>query len=244
MLAPSCTEERGSVATTDGNLGATSATTAARPSPTAAMVTPARAPGAKADERLRNAATAGNADAVRAAVREGANLEARDEQGRTALLLAAKNDRADVARVLIELGANPDALDEQHDTPWLVTGETGSVEMAEILLEAEPDLTIRNRFGGVSIIPASERGHVAYIRRVVATDIDVNHVNDLGWTALLETVILGDGSTRYQQIVRILLDAGADANLADREGVTALAHARSRGQAEVARLLESAGPNT
>ena len=82
--------------------------------------------------------------------------------------------------------------------------------MLEELLPAHPDLTIRNRYGGISVIPASERGHVDYVRRVVQTGIDVNHVNDLGWTALLEAVILGDGSERYQEIVRILLAAGAD----------------------------------
>lgn len=39
-------------------------------------------------------------------------------------------------------------------------------------------------------------------------ETNVNHVNSLGWTALLEAVILGGGSTRYQDVVRILLDAG------------------------------------
>ena len=70
--------------------------------------------------------------------------------------------------------------------------------MLEVLLPAHPDLTIRNRYGGVSVIPASERGHVAYVRRVLRTGIDVDHVNDLGWTALLEAVILGDGSAPYR----------------------------------------------
>ncbi len=111
-------------------------------------------------------------------------------------------------------------------SPWL-----------EVLLPANPNLRIRNRFGGVSIIPASERGHVDYVRRVVETDIDVNHVNDLGWTALLEAVILGDGSKRYQDIVKILLDAGADRGLADRNGVTARAHAERRGHDAIAALL-------
>jgi uncharacterized protein len=131
-------------------------------------------------------------------------------------------------------------LDDQHDTPWLVTGVTGSVDMLEVLLPARPDLAIRNRFGGTSLIPASERGHVGYVRRVVRTDIDVNHINNLGWTALLEAVILGDGSKRYQQIVMILLDAGADASIADRQGVTALQHAEERGRREVARILRNA----
>ena len=140
------------------------------------------------------------------------------------------------------LGADPDALDNQHDTPWLVTGVTGDVAMADLLMSADPDVTIRNRFGGVSIIPASERGHVDYVRWVAEnTGIDVNHVNDLGWTALLEAVILGDGSRPYQEIVRILLRAGADPGIADGDGVTALEHAESRGQDAVAAILRRAG---
>jgi ankyrin repeat protein len=193
-----------------------------------------------ADRRLLTAAERGDATAAALAIRSGADLETRDQRGRTPLLLAVTQDRLDVARLLIYLGADPDALDDQHDTPWLVTGVTGSVDMLEVLLPAEPDLTIRNRFGGTSLIPASERGHVAYVRRAVRTGIDVNHVNNLGWTALLEAVILGDGSRRYQQIVTILLDADADPKIADRQGVTALQHAEQRGQREVARILRNA----
>jgi uncharacterized protein len=174
-----------------------------------------------ANQRLLAAAERGDATAVALAIRAGANLETRDERGRTPLLLAATQDRLGVARLLVYLGADPDALDDQHDTPWLVTGVTGSVDMLEVLLPAQPDVTIRNRFGGTALIPASERGHVAYVRRAVRTGIDINHVNDLGWTALLEAVILGDGSRRYQQIVTILLDADADPKIADRQGVTA-----------------------
>ena len=196
---------------------------------------------AAADRGLLAAAAAGDADAVALALRAGARIEARDDHRRTALLLAATYDRVDVARVLVALGADPDALDDRHDTPWLVTGVTGSVPMLEVLLPSHPDLTIRNRYGGVSVIPASERGHVDYVRRVVRTGIDVNHVNDLGWTALLEAVILGDGSRPYQQIVRTLLAAGADPALADGDGRTALAHAEARSQTAVARLLRDAG---
>ncbi|GAB2750861.1 hypothetical protein GCM10027039_05550 [Terrabacter koreensis] len=190
------------------------------------------------DAALLAAAERGDADAVASALRAGADLEARDAKRRTALLLAVTGDHVDAARVLVAMGADPDALDDRHDTPWLVTGVTGSVAMLETLLPAGPDLTIRNRYGGVSVIPASERGHVDYVRRVVKTGIDVNHVNDLGWTALLEAVILGDGGPRHQEIVRILLAAGADRSVGDKEGVTALEHARSKGYTAIARLLE------
>ena len=76
-----------------------------------------------------------------------------------------------------------------------------------------------------------------YVREVLKTGIDVNHVNNLGWTALLEAVILGDGGEAHTEIVRLLLAAGADRSIADRDGVTALEHARRRGYAEMVALL-------
>ena len=196
---------------------------------------------ARPDRALLEAAAGGDADMVARALRAGADPEARDEARRTPLLLAVTDNRLEAARTLVHLGADPDALDDRHDTPWLVTGVTGSVPMAELLLTARPDLTIRNRFGGVSIIPASERGHVAYVRRVARTGIDLDHVNNLGWTALLEAVILGEGTRPWQDIVRILLGHDADPAIADADGVTALQHARDRGFDEIARMLARRG---
>lgn len=192
---------------------------------------------AAANAALLSAARTGDADGVAVALRAGADIETRDEHERTALLLAATYDRVAVADVLVAMGASADALDDRHDTPWLVTGVTGSVRMLEALLPANPDLTIRNRYGGLSPIPASERGHADYVRRVVQTGVDLDHVNDLGWTALLEAVILGDGGEAHQEIVRILLAHGADRTIADRDGVTPLQHAERRGYDEIAALL-------
>ncbi len=192
---------------------------------------------ADADASLLLAAQVGNADTVAVALRAGAHIETRDEHDRTALLLAVTHDHLAAAEVLVALGADPDALDDRHDTPWLVTGVTGSVAMLETLLPAYPDFTIRNRFGGLSPIPASERGHVDYVRRVVQTGVDIDHVNDLGWTALLEAVLLGDGGADHREIVRILLEAGADREIADHDGVTALQHAEQRDFQGIARLL-------
>ncbi|GAB2474489.1 ankyrin repeat domain-containing protein [Jatrophihabitans fulvus] len=191
----------------------------------------------KANAHLLAAAESGDVRAARTALRAGAQTETRNDLQQTPLLVAATFDRVAVARVLVAAGADPDALDYRHDTPWLVTGVTGSVRMLETLLPANPDLTIRNRFGGLSPIPAAERGHVEYIRRVVRTDVDLDHVNDSGWTALLEAVILGDGGPRHQQVVRILVDAGVDTSIADSQGITALQHARDRGYTEISRIL-------
>ncbi|MET0965121.1 MAG: ankyrin repeat domain-containing protein [Nakamurella sp.] len=212
-----------------GSIRQTLQTAIDRPSPEPAQAT--------AD--LLAAAAAGDADGVAVALRAGAPIEARDTRGRTPLLLASAGDHLAAARLLVVLGADPDAQDDQQDSAWLVTGVTGSVPMLETLLPAHPDLTLRNRFGGVSVIPASERGHVDYVRRVVSTGIDVNHINDLGWTAMLEAVVYGDGSEPYQQIIGILLAAGADPAITDATGRTALDHARAMGFDGIAAQLVS-----
>jgi ankyrin repeat protein len=73
------------------------------------------------------------------------------------------------------------------------------------------------------------------------TDVDVNHINDLGWTALLEAVILTDGGPVFQEIVAELITHGADVNIADGDGVSPLSHARKRGYHEIEAQLLAAG---
>jgi ankyrin repeat protein len=108
-------------------------------------------------------------------------------------------------------------------------------------LAAGADLKSTNRFGGTALIPACHYGHVETVRTLLATAIDVDHVNDLGWTALLEAVILGDGGPAHLEIVRLLLAARADPSIADRSGVTPLGHARRLGHREIERALLAAG---
>lgn len=137
--------------------------------------------------------------------------------------------------------ADPDAQDRREESPWLATGVTGSVPMLHVLLPSGPDLKLRNRFGGIALIPASERGHAACVRELLrVTDIDVDHVNRLGRTALLEAVILGDGGRAHQEVTELLLAAGASVDLPDADGTTALEHAERRGFAEIAARLRDA----
>ena len=190
---------------------------------------------------LYAAAERGDAAGVRDLLGRGADP---DEQGpgrRTAVTAAAYAGAASVVRLLVDAGADVDVQDETRANALLSTGETGDVSVLREVLRAGPDLTRTNRFGGTALIPAADRGHVDLVRALLETEIDVDHVNDLGWTALLEAVILGDGGERHREIVRLLLEAGADPNVADRDGVTPLAHAHERGYAAIADLIEAAG---
>lgn len=190
---------------------------------------------------LHDAVTAGDLARVGTLVKSGAVVDEKNSAGETALLLAVKHDQTAIAEALMAAGASINARAKNKDTPWLLAGASGRTGIIRAMIPLGPDLSIRNRYGGNALIPACERGHVETIKLLLTTAIDVNHVNNLGWTCLLEIVILGDGGPRHVEAARLVLAAGADPNLADKDGVSPLAHARAKGQAEVAALIEKAG---
>ena len=191
--------------------------------------------------QLHKAAAAGDTAAIRALLAGGADIEARDASGATALLVATHANKVEAARALIEAGANVNAKDDIQDSPYLYAGARGHLDILKLTLAHGADLKSINRYGGTSLIPASELGLVETVDTLIKAGVAVDHVNRLGWTALLEAIILGDGGKRHQQIVGLLIAAGANVNLADNDGVTPLRHARDRGFDEIAALLEKAG---
>jgi hypothetical protein len=192
------------------------------------------------DRNLIAAAERGDVVEVRALLDHGAHIEARDGQGRTALLAATHGNRVEAARLLIDKGADVNAKDSIKDTPFLYAGAEGRAEILKLTL-ARANLKDINRYGGTALIPAAHHGHVEAVKVLLGTAIDKDHVNNLGWTALLEAVILGDGGKAHTEIVRLLVAAGANANIADRDGVSPLVHAQRRNYTEMVRILSAAG---
>ena len=195
------------------------------------------------DQALLTAASRDNAAGVTAALDAGAAIDARDTHGQTALLFAVQRGDLALARALIGRGADINAEALNHDTPWLLAGALGRTEILAAMLDTgNVNYSIRNRYGGNALIPACERGHFETVRLLLErSQIDVNHINNLGWTALLEAVILSDGGARHIEIVRMLLAAGADPNVADKDGVSPLQHARDRRYDAIAALIRDAG---
>ncbi|MDI1318597.1 MAG: ankyrin repeat domain-containing protein [bacterium] len=192
------------------------------------------------DQQLIAAATRGEVAEVKALLAEGAGVGAKDKLGRTALLAATHANQIETAAVLIAAGADVNARDNIMDSPYLYAGAEGRLEILRLTLAAGADLKSTNRFGGTALIPAAEKGHVENVRELLKTKIDVNHVNRPGWTALLEVCLKPRGPA-YVEITRLLLAGGANPNLADKQGVTPLAHAVRTGNREVAELLKVAG---
>ncbi|KHD88127.1 MAG: hypothetical protein OM95_11355 [Bdellovibrio sp. ArHS] len=179
-------------------------------------------------------------DGVKEALRKRVNLEVTDSQRRTPLLIATENNDVEIAWLLISAGADVNAQDAKHETPLLRAGSDGRLQLLRMMLKAKPDFKVLDRHGATPLIPAAEKGHVEVVRELVQTKIDLDHRNQLGWTALMEAVVLGDGSVRYQEVVRILLEAGADPNISDVDGITPLAHARRKKLHKLVEILEIA----
>lgn len=196
------------------------------------------------DTRLPEAAARGDAASVKALLAEGVPVDGRDAARRTPLLLATRGNHIEVARLLIEAGADVNAKDNIRDTPFLYAGAEGRNEILQMILATgRANLADTNRYGGTALIPAAHHGHPETVRMLLGTGIDIDHVNNLGWTALLEAVILGDGGPVYQEIVGLLVDAGA-LGIPDNDGVTPLEHARRRGFSEIATLIENGANST
>lgn len=207
-----------------------------------ATFTPARNP--RMDSAMILAAQRGNLAAVRRAHLRGASVAARDRNRRTALVAAAYGNHLDVARFLIKAGADVNAKDVTVQSPYLIsTAEVGDdPRLLSLTIANGARINDKDSFNGTGLIRAADRGYPRIVRRLLREDIDIDHVNRLGWTALHEAIILGDGSPQYTRVVRLLVDAGADVNLPSQtDGVTPLQHAQSRGYDRIARILVSAG---
>ncbi|MEZ4620540.1 MAG: ankyrin repeat domain-containing protein [Caldilineaceae bacterium] len=141
--------------------------------------------------------------------------------------------------MLINAGANVNVQDNTQQSAYLISTSDGFLELLQLMLTNGADVHSLDSYNGTGLIWAADRGHVEIIAELLKTDIDIDHVNRLGWTALLEAIILGDGGPRHTEVVRRLVAAGVDVNLPDGNGVTPLEHARQRGYDEMIMILEN-----
>ncbi len=213
----------------------------AMPSPAPAQVAPSAAEAARY-QGLHAAAWRGQAAEIEKLIKAGANPNDRDAQGRTPLHVAAFQRHGGAIRALAKAGADLGALENDRYDAVTIAAVAGDEPTLALLLSlgASPSL-VTSRYDGTALIAAAHLGHAGVVRQLIAAGAPLDHVNNLHWTAVIESIVLGDGGPRHQQTLEALVRAGASLDLSDRSGNTPLALARSRGYEDMVRILESAG---
>jgi uncharacterized protein len=191
---------------------------------------------------LHAAAHKGDVAAVRALIASKADLNARDGYGRTAIHVATFARQREVIRALAQAGANLELLENDRYDAVTIASVADDDDTLRVLLAlgASAKLTT-SRYDGTALIAAAHLGHDGVVKQLIAAGAPLDHVNNLHWTALIESIVLGNGGPRHQEVLRALLAAGASTQLTDRQGNTPLALAKSRGYAAMVAMLEKAG---
>ncbi|XP_063923502.1 kinase D-interacting substrate of 220 kDa B isoform X3 [Zophobas morio] len=165
-------------------------------------------------------------------------VDDRDENGSTALILAATKGRSAFVRELLAHGADANAEDSDSWTALLCAAKEGHADIVLQLLEHNADIEHRDMGNWTALMWATYKGRVDVVQLLLDKGAEVNahgnyHISSLIWSA-------GRGFT---QITEALIAHGAKVNVGDKYGTTALVWASRKGHAEIAAMLLKAGAN-
>ncbi|ALS02772.1 hypothetical protein ATZ33_15715 [Enterococcus silesiacus] len=193
----------------------------------------------KVDQSLFEAIKSGQVEHIQRLLNEGHDVLTTDELGRSPLMLAVQCNHLPVVKALLSFGADVNQRDNTLLTPFICAAANGFDDIvSEIIQSGRADLASVNRFGGTALLPSSEKGYLRTVQLCLAAGVPVNHVNRLGWSALLEAVILGDGGFLYQDVIRELVQQQADIAQVDDTGKNALDYAKVTADEALVAILE------
>ena len=143
---------------------------------------------------------------------------------------------------LVKAGADLGLLERDRYDAVTIAAVADDVPTLKLLLQAGASAQlVTSRYDGTALIAAAHLGHDEVVRLLIAAGAPLDHVNNLGWTALIESIVLGQGGPRHVETLRAIVGAGANVNLADRNRQTPLQLARQRGYKAMIAILEQAG---
>lgn len=188
---------------------------------------------------LHAAAAQGDVALIKQLLAAGANVNATDPYGRTPMHVAAYQSHDAAVLALAEAGGDPNLLERDKYDIITIAAVADDAEMVATAVKAGGKATnITSIYDGTALIAAAHEGNWESIDVLIKAGAPLDHVNNLGWTAAIEAVVLGDGGERHQKSLKLLIDAGADTSIADRSGRTPLDLARERGYEAMVKMLE------
>ncbi len=172
-------------------------------------------------QELITAAEEGKTAKAKEAIAAGADVNATNEFGNTALILAADHGHIDMVKLLVAKGANVNAKNEK-DTPALAWAALNrNIELVKLLLEAGAEIDAKvNKDGGTALMVAAINGHTDVVNLLLERGADIEGKNYEGITSLMFAAMYG-----HPKIVRLLYDKGSNINAKDFQNLTPLMYA-------------------
>ena len=166
-------------------------------------------------------AEVGDLDAVMELVGKGSNVDEKDEDGDTALMIASKNGHVEVVKALIENGAKVDEKNNNDDTPLMWASGDGTVEVVKALLDAGAKVDEKDEDDVTALMCASGWGHVEVVEALLDAGAKVDEKDEDGDTALIF-------ASRYGclDVVKTLIENGAKVDIKNNDGKTAMSLAK------------------
>lgn len=196
---------------------------------------------------LMHAAAFGSIEAMKLLLDAGAEVNAKNDFGATALLWCARD--GEKARLLIARGADVNARSKQGRTPLMLASmREGGSDIVALLLSKGTDINVADTRGETALILAAEYGDIETVRLLIANKADIHARNRKG-----EAPVIVASMRTHPEVLRLLIQKGADVNVATtwynsvRNGqiqllqLTALHHAAQSGSPEMVRDLIRAG---
>ncbi len=185
------------------------------------------------------AAARGDTAQIKALIAKGTRPDLRDGYERTPLHVATYAKQHDAMRALVAMGADPNALEKDRYDIVTIAAVANDLPTLKVALEIGCSAkNVTSRYDGTALIAAAHLGHAEVVRTLIQAKAPLDHVNNLGWTALIESIVLGDGGPRHVETLNALIEAGASVTVTDRNGQTPLALARARRYGDMVKLLE------
>jgi len=188
------------------------------------------------------AAARGDAAEIGRLAASGADVNAREAYGRTPLHVATFGRHRDAIGALAKARADLNAKERDRYDAVTIAAVADDVATLKLLLQLGASAKqVTSRYDGTALIAAAHLGHDEVVKLLIDAGAPLDHVNNLGWTALIESIVLGQGGPRHVATLTALVRAGASVNLADRNRQTPLQLARQRRYQAMIAILEPAG---
>src|SRR5438270_459257 len=187
------------------------------------------------DARLMEAVRTRDTSEVRRLLKQGANANAENKNGRTPLMEAAFAGYTDTALALLENGAAVNAKNREGRTALFWATLSNHLETLQALVARGADINGKDSEGRTPLFWASLSGYTNIIRALLGKGAHVNSKDNYGWTPLMAAVDLGQVDS-----VKLLLQKGADGQVRGKDGSTALRLAQKYKNDSIVALLRNA----